>query len=79
MKEQKDRLVYIDIAKGIAIILVVIGHLLQYNFSGTYKHILFNWIYSFHMPVFMMLSGYVSAYNTNITTIFSSFRQIKKI
>ena len=29
-----ERLNYIDQAKGIAIILVVVGHLVQWNFTG---------------------------------------------
>lgn len=73
-----NRLVYVDIAKGIAIILVVIGHILQFNLSGTSKNILFNWIYAFHMPVFMMLSGYVSAYKADQISLSSSFKQVRK-
>ena len=54
------RLDYIDTLKGIAIILVVLGHLIQFfwcpeNYRGN---IAFNYIYSFHMGFFMMLSGF---------------------
>lgn len=56
-----ERLDFIDYAKGIAILLVVIGHLLQYNFVGTPAKELFDVIYSFHMPLFMFLSGYVAS------------------
>lgn len=41
---------YLDIAKGIGIILVIIGH------SRVYKPI-FNFIYAFHMPLFFIISG----------------------
>lgn len=45
------RIEYIDIAKGIGMILVVIGHTINgKTFPGT-------WIYSFHMPLFFILSG----------------------
>lgn len=44
------RLDYLDIAKGILIILVVIGHIWQ---SGP----VFNIIYAFHMPAFFLISG----------------------
>ena len=54
---------FIDYAKGLAIMLVVIGHLLQYNFSGTSSKGLFDLIYSFHMPLFMFLSGYVASFS----------------
>lgn len=45
------RIEYIDIAKGIGIILVVIGHCINgSSFLGK-------WIWSFHMPLFFILSG----------------------
>ena len=49
MKERKR---YIDILKGVGIILVVFGHC---NIDGNVKI----WIYSFHMPLFFILSGIV--------------------
>ncbi len=49
-----DRKTYIDTARGIGIILLVLGHIVTGN---TY---LFNWIYSFHMPLFFFLSGMVA-------------------
>lgn len=57
----KERLQYIDVAKALCILLVVIGHILQFNFKGNGSDTAFNFIYSFHMPVFMLLSGYVAA------------------
>ncbi len=51
MSESK-RLDFIDIAKGIGIILVVTGHLLP---VAAGLHVL---IYSFHMPLFFFLSGF---------------------
>ncbi len=44
------RLEWIDIAKGIAIILVVLGHATGASIMGKY-------IYSFHMPLFFIISG----------------------
>lgn len=47
------RMAYIDIMRGIAIWLVVIGHLIQYNNCKDWMHNpVFEWIYSFHMPLF---------------------------
>lgn len=50
----------IDIAKGITIILVILGHALP-NLNGEvpkgFPDILMQVIYSFHMPVFFFLSG----------------------
>lgn len=47
---------YLDIARGIGILLVVIGHHLE-----GYPNLTI-WIYSFHMPLFFMLSGWLYAY-----------------
>lgn len=47
----KKRIEYIDIAKGIGILLVIAGHLF------VYKKPISRWIFSFHMPLFFILSG----------------------
>ena len=47
----RSRVEWVDIAKGIGIILVIIGHL-----SIPYTDL---WIYTFHMPLFFFLSGVV--------------------
>lgn len=55
-----------DILKGFGIILVVLGHCIQVG-SGTafnteelyFSDKLYQFIYSFHMPLFMMVSGYL--------------------
>lgn len=60
----KKRNVDIDIGKGIAIILVVVGHIIQHGSHNNFdylEHDLFKVIYSFHMPLFIFLSGFVSA------------------
>lgn len=50
------RITYIDKLKGIAIIFVVMGHVVEFGFN--IKHSPFNLFYSsFHMPLFMFLSG----------------------
>lgn len=54
------RNVLIDILKGIAIFLVVIGHSIQYNTVSSQNNIIFKFIYSFHLPLFMFLSGYLA-------------------
>ena len=56
----------IDIIKGIATLLVLWGHSIQYfsldNFS-FYENWMFRGIYSFHMPLFMIVSGYLFFYS----------------
>jgi len=48
------RIGYIDIARGIGILLVVLGH----NDFGYISPFGYKLIYSFHMPLFFFLSGY---------------------
>ncbi|MBU3583489.1 acyltransferase family protein [Polynucleobacter sp. 15G-AUS-farblos] len=56
-----NRDVFLDIAKGMAIILVVLGHVIQGS-SANFDDLLgFKMIYSFHMPLFIFLSGAVAA------------------
>ncbi len=52
--ESSERTRFVDIAKGIGIILVVLGHL-----SEPYMPNMVKWIFSFHMPLFFVLSGYL--------------------
>lgn len=52
------RLVYLDVAKALSIILVVIGHYNQLDFPIWYQKIVFG-IYTFHIPLFMFASGYL--------------------
>lgn len=52
------RISYIDQLKGIAILLVVLGHIIGYN--KCEDSFLWRFIYSFHMPLFMFISGYVA-------------------
>lgn len=47
----QKRIQYIDIAKGICILLVILGHELTWNDALRY------FIYSFHIPMFFVLSG----------------------
>lgn len=65
-----DRSEYIDIIKAFAIIFVVFGHCIQYG-SGNeffinmkyFDNVAFKAIYSFHMPIFMLVSGYLFKYS----------------
>lgn len=53
-----NRILWIDIAKVICIILVVIGHYMPHVSPDWYR-ILNRVIYTFHMPLFMFASGFV--------------------
>lgn len=57
-----ERLSWLDILKGIGIILVVIGHIYS-------NRTVSNWLYSFHMPLFFLAAGWVYKEKTVITDI----------
>jgi fucose 4-O-acetylase-like acetyltransferase len=61
MTTNKYRDAFLDIAKGLAIILVVIGHVIQGSAENFDDLLWFKVIYSFHMPLFVFLSGAVAA------------------
>lgn len=58
MANDKNRIQYIDIAKGIGIILVVLIHLIFSSDRFQDISYLRNYVYSFHMPLFFIISGY---------------------
>ncbi len=67
---------WLDIMKGLAILLVVIGHMLRgFTAAGLhpesqdyFDYIDFT-IYNFHMPLFFMLSGYLYSRNEQLNTL----------
>lgn len=63
---EKGRIEYIDSLKGFAMLCVVLGHIADgYLNSGLYPqagqmlNVLLEVIYMFHMPLFIMISGYL--------------------
>ncbi len=58
----KKRFSYIDIAKAIGIILMIAGHI----YGGRFQA----YIYSFHMPLFFVLSGITMKDDTRIEKMF---------
>lgn len=52
MAEEKKRIEWVDIAKGIAMILVIAGHCFNYGYFVR------NAIFSFHLPLFFILAGF---------------------
>ena len=63
--ESRGREVWLDGLKGFGILLVILGHVLSgyldaWTFPEAYFSFYFvrSWIYSFHMPLFFLISGY---------------------
>lgn len=54
-----NRIDYWDYLKGLCVILVLVGHTIIYTVPDSYiDNKIFLFIYSFHMPLFMFISGY---------------------
>ena len=86
-KLNNGRILYMDALKGFAILLVVMGHTIAWNFSDRaivlfennqpnnirIVGLIFQFIYSFHMPLFFLISGFFSYKETCILK-----KQLKK-
>ena len=57
----------INMVKGVTIFLMLWGHCIQYLTAGSgldfFENDVFKCIYSFHMPLFMLVSGYLFFYS----------------
>lgn len=72
-----QRLAYIDNLRGILMLLVIIGHSIQFYDTDFDHNIIFRYIYSFHMPLFMCISGFVCYHQKDsLDTIKKRFRQL---
>lgn len=50
--------IFWDSLKFVLIFLVVYGHTMEYNLSdGSFNRAMWNFIYTFHMPLFVFISG----------------------
>lgn len=56
----ENRLYYLDNLKGFLIILVILGHAIQFTIPDYKDCFTFRLIYSFHMPLFLFISGYLA-------------------
>lgn len=59
LRTPKERITWIDLAKGIAMILVIMGHTLKEGLPLYF-------IYTFHMPLFFCLSTITSHFSTDM-------------
>ena len=70
---ENTRIGAIDIAKGIGIILVIVGHALPLD------NIVRVFVYTFHMPLFFILTGMVMKSPERDKTVFEDFCAEKKL
>lgn len=75
-----ERIISLDVLKCFAIFLVCWAHSIQHlTTADCIDNLLYRWIYSFHMPLFMMVSGFFSVKSMGLT--FSQFieKKLKQI
>ena len=70
---EKERICWIDIAKGFFIIAIVLGHIFS-NGENLFRW----WLFSFHVPAFFFLSG-LCFNNQGNDTVFFIKKRIKRI
>lgn len=58
----KKRNTYVDFLRGIAMLIVVLGHTMSGSTTGSQNTVLFNIVWSLQMPLFILISGYVTRY-----------------
>lgn len=59
--KKKTRISFFDNARFLLMVLVVFGHLLQpFTIQNQWYNKLYLFIYTFHMPAFIFISGYFS-------------------
>lgn len=72
MKETNTRISFFDTYKGLLMVLVIIGHFSFFDYEDKFITL----IYSFHMPAFLIISGFLSKTDNNdgvLTTISKKF------
>lgn len=67
---QSKRLIWLDVAKGLAMLLVILGHCLDHDVPLRY------FVYSFHMPLFFVLAGFTMRAKPRLTVLVTSARRL---
>ncbi len=76
--EVKNRNQFVDIMRGIAMLLVVLGHTITGCTVDSQKTFLFNIVWSLQMPLFILISGYVTKYSQAIRNARDLWKYVKR-
>ena len=68
----------VDIMRGIAMLLVVLGHTMTGCTVDSQKSFLFNIIWSLQMPLFILISGFVTKYSRPISDGKGLWKYVKR-
>ena len=78
MEKAENRNQLVDIMRGIAMLLVVLGHTMTGCTVDSQKSFLFNIIWSLQMPLFILISGYVTKYSRPISDGKGLWKYVKR-
>lgn len=78
MENIKNRNQLVDAIRGFAMLMVVFGHTMTSCTKNSEDSFLFNFIWALQMPLFMLISGYVSRYSKKLDTVKSFLNFIKR-
>lgn len=76
--KEKSRNSTVDILRGIAMLMVVFGHTMTGCTKYSEDSFLFNIVWTLQMPLFILISGYVTKYSKPINSIKALGKFIKK-
>lgn len=79
MHTEEQRRTDLGILKGVAIVLVVLGHIHEGNSGHELWDGLRDFIYTFHMPLFFIVSGYLFAYTEPLKNMRDYPRYFKRV
>lgn len=68
----------VDIVRGLAMLLVVLGHTISGTCTGYENTFLFRVIWTLQMPMFFIISGYVTRYSKPLTSADSLLSYLRK-
>lgn len=66
MNKPSQRNQTVDMIRGVAMLMVVLGHTMTGSTENAQNSFLFNLIWALQMPLFMLISGYVATYGRPI-------------
>lgn len=78
MEKAENRNQFVDIMRGIAMLLVVLGHTMTGCTVDSQKSFLFNIIWSLQIPLFILISGFVTKYSRPISDGKGLWKYVKR-
>lgn len=73
INEKKKRILWLDVAKGIAILCTIVGHTVAFGSQVR------NLIFSFHMPLFFIIAGYTLKTIPKEKIIYATWKDFKRL